>query len=100
SFIFSAFKMMTWSPLIRKGAYCGLCFPLRMVAAFVATRPSTWSAASITYHLSIADNSSAVKNRVDMLSSLQQVVRKVLIVYEPIHHVKPLSTHYHAFNVI
>ena len=44
---------------------------VKMVAALVATRPSTWSAASMTYHLSMAANSPAVKNRVDMLRPFQ-----------------------------
>src|SRR5262249_16151866 len=68
--------MMTWSPLKRKGVYRGVCFPVKMVAALVAIRPSTWSLASITYHLPRADNSPAVKNLVDMLSPSKQPMCK------------------------
>src|SRR3546814_1504192 len=50
---FSALTTITWSPMSRWGAYTGLCFPRRMRAASVESRPRTRSSASITNHLRV-----------------------------------------------
>src|SRR5579883_317653 len=48
--IFSALMTTTWSPESRYGVKAGLSLPMRIRAARVARRPSTWSVASITNH--------------------------------------------------
>src|SRR5262245_60587216 len=41
---------MTNSPVSRCGVYCGRCLPRRILAICTASRPTTLSVASITYH--------------------------------------------------
>ena len=46
----AAFTTTTWSPMSMNGVYTALCLPCNSLAANVATRPSTWSWASMTCH--------------------------------------------------
>src|SRR3954462_672019 len=61
---------MTWSPVSRKGVYCGLFLPISTRATSVARRPTVWPSASTMYHLRFSASPSPLGKYVDIRISL------------------------------